>query len=143
MAFDPNSPSESHAVLSGDIDQIRENCVQLRKHENGAAAPSNLVAGMLWYDTTGPYLKIRRSDNGGWYYVYLGTQACVEAGLTVTPAQINNLAQKGVNNDITSMTGLDANGIPNAVEWNGAAKTISTSDPSGGDDGDIWFKYTT
>ena len=89
MAFDPNSPAESHAVLSGDINQIRENCVQLRKHESGASAPSNLVAGMLWYDTNGPYLKIRRSDNGGWYYIYLGTQACVETGLTVTPAQIN------------------------------------------------------
>jgi len=93
MAFDPNSPAESHAVLSGDINQTRENFVQLRKHESGAVAPSNLVAGMLWYDTNGPYLKIRRSDNGGWYYIYLGTQACVEAGIIATPAQINRVAE--------------------------------------------------
>jgi len=115
MAFDPNSPAESHAVLSGDINQIRENDVQLRKNESGASAPSNLVAGMLWYDTNGPYLKIRRADNGGWYYIYLGTQACVEAGLTVTPAQLNdviNKALKGANADITSMIGLNDSGIP-------------------------------
>ncbi len=27
--------------------------------------------------------------------------------------------------------------------WGGSAKTVSTSDPSGGNDGDFWFKYTT
>ena len=27
-------------------------------------------------------------------------------------------------------------------KWDGARKYVSTSDPSGGDDGDIWFKYT-
>ena len=26
--------------------------------------------------------------------------------------------------------------------WGGSAKTVSTSDPSGGNDGDFWFKYT-
>ena len=25
--------------------------------------------------------------------------------------------------------------------WGGSAKTVSTSDPSGGNDGDFWFKY--
>ena len=29
----------------------------------------------------------------------------------------------------------------NATEWNGAAKTVSTAMPSGGADGDIWFRY--
>ena len=89
MAFDPNSPSESHAVLSGDVDQIRENCVQLRKNESGAVAPSNLVAGMLWHDTTGPYLKVRKADNGSWLYVLLGTPACTEGQILATPAEIN------------------------------------------------------
>lgn len=31
--------------------------------------------------------------------------------------------------------------VANAVEWAGAALTISASAPSGGADGDIWFKY--
>ena len=26
--------------------------------------------------------------------------------------------------------------------WGGSAKTVSTSDPSGGSDGDFWFKYS-
>ncbi len=30
----------------------------------------------------------------------------------------------------------------NATKWGGAAYTVSTSDPSGGADGDFWFKYT-
>ena len=29
----------------------------------------------------------------------------------------------------------------NAVEWNGAVKTVSASAPSGGSDGDIWLQY--
>lgn len=29
---------------------------------------------------------------------------------------------------------------PNSTAWDGANKTVSTSDPSGGSDGDIWFK---
>lgn len=29
-----------------------------------------------------------------------------------------------------------------SVKWQGASKTVSTSNPSGGSDGDIWFKYT-
>ena len=36
---------------------------------------------------------------------------------------------------------FDSNGRANdALKWNGANKTISTSAPSGGADGDIWFQ---
>jgi len=31
--------------------------------------------------------------------------------------------------------------VGNATRWNGSAKTVSTSGPSGGADGDIWFQY--
>lgn len=31
--------------------------------------------------------------------------------------------------------------VNNATRWNGAAKTVSTADASGGADGDIWFQY--
>jgi len=102
MAFDPNSPTESHTVLSGDINQIRENCVQLRKHESGASAPSNLVAGMLWHDTTGPYLKVRKADNGSWLYVLLGTAPCTEGQILATPAEINKACDLTSNGFFTS-----------------------------------------
>ena len=97
MAFDPNSPAESHAVLSGDIDQIRENFIQLRKHETGASEPSNLVAGMLWHDTNGAYLKIRKADNGSWLYVLLGTAQCTEGQILATPAEINKACDLTTN----------------------------------------------
>ncbi len=32
--------------------------------------------------------------------------------------------------------------VADSVKWNGAAKTVSTSAPSGGANGDIWFQYT-
>lgn len=32
--------------------------------------------------------------------------------------------------------------VLNATKWDNAAKTVSTSTPSGGSDGDIWFQYT-
>jgi len=102
MAFDPNSPAESHAVLSGDIDQIRENCVQLRKHETGASEPSNLVAGMLWHDTNGAYLKVRKADNGSWLYVLLGTAPCTEGQILATPAEINKACDLTTNAFFTS-----------------------------------------
>jgi len=102
MAFDPNSPAESHAVLSGDINQIRENCVQLRKHESGASAPSNLVAGMLWHDINGPYLKIRKNDNSSWLYILLSTAACTEGQILATPAEINKACDLTTNAFFTS-----------------------------------------
>lgn len=39
----------------------------------------------------------------------------------------------------TSNTSVVAN--LNATKWNGAAKTVSTSAPSGGSAGDVWFRY--
>lgn len=40
----------------------------------------------------------------------------------------------------TATTATSATNASNATTWNGANKTVSTSDPSGGVDGDIWFK---
>jgi hypothetical protein len=31
--------------------------------------------------------------------------------------------------------------VDNALKWDGATKYVSTTDPSGGSDGDIWFQY--
>lgn len=39
-------------------------------------------------------------------------------------------------------TATNATNAETATKWNGATKTISTSSPSGGADGDVWFKYT-
>lgn len=60
-------------------------------------------------------------------------------------------ASRGVANGVAS---LDAGGkVPvgqlnvstltaaDAPRWAGAARTVSTSAPSGGQDGDLWFQY--
>lgn len=38
-------------------------------------------------------------------------------------------------------TGNTTNTAADSTKWNGAAKTVSTGNPSGGTNGDIWFKY--
>ena len=60
MAFDPNSPAASHEGLA-DITAIRTNFNALRNCEASATEPSNLVAGMLWYDTATLALKLRKA----------------------------------------------------------------------------------
>ena len=69
MAYDPNSPAQTHNALT-DIDQIRENTNQLRKHEIGSAEPINLVAGIIWIDTTNHQVKVRNENNNGWIIIY-------------------------------------------------------------------------
>lgn len=35
----------------------------------------------------------------------------------------------------------EASQSDDATDWDGAGKTVSVNDPSGGSDGDMWFKY--
>lgn len=69
MAFDPQVPNISHEALA-DVTAIRENFNQLRKCEAGATEPSNLVAGMFWYDTSANLLKLRDEANSAWQNVW-------------------------------------------------------------------------
>lgn len=52
--------------------------------------------------------------------------------LRVTDETLQNIPQK----DGIVQVGL------NSDKWDGADKTVSTSSPSGGNDGDIWMEYT-
>ena len=36
---------------------------------------------------------------------------------------------------------IGSQSVANATKWNGSTQYTSTADPSGGNDGDIWFKY--
>jgi len=54
----------------------------------------------------------------------------------------HGLLKKLDNDALHAMLGTGAWGHPDASKWDGAAKTVSTDDPSGGSNGDIWFKYT-
>lgn len=72
MAYDPDSPAQDNAGLD-DIDQIRENCNQLRSLQQGSSAPTSTVAGMFWLYTPGAgdwVLKQRNSANDDWIDIY-------------------------------------------------------------------------
>ncbi|MEW5802663.1 MAG: hypothetical protein AB1847_11245 [bacterium] len=85
MAFNYNSPAISNEALV-DIEQIRENFLQLIKCHRGSAAPiidSTHSAGMFWLYTpaTGNWvLRQRNKDNNGWIDLWELTSSGVPAG---------------------------------------------------------------
>lgn len=52
------------AALS--LQAFEDNFASLKSTFSGATAPLNLVAGMLWYDTTAHVLKVRNEGNTDW-----------------------------------------------------------------------------
>ena len=53
-----------------DLGNIENNFACLKSSFSGTSAPSNPVAGMLWYDTTNNLLKLRNAANNAWLEVY-------------------------------------------------------------------------
>jgi len=61
--------ASAHAVQT-DMQNIENNFAALKSAFSGAAAPSDLIAGMVWYDTTTHILKIRNEANTAWQSVW-------------------------------------------------------------------------
>lgn len=57
----------------------------------------------------------------------------------ITPASIGALSSTG--KAASASTADNATNAVNAIKWNGASRTVSSSGPSGGVDGDVWFQY--
>ena len=73
---------------------------------------------------------------GGYMTTTIVTRAVKGSPLTNTEMDSNL-----TNLQATADAALPATSTAvNATEWNGAAMTVSTSAPSGGSDGDIWFE---
>ena len=53
-----------------DLGNIENNFACLKSSFSGTSAPSNPVAGMLWYDTTNNLLKLRNAANNAWLEIY-------------------------------------------------------------------------
>lgn len=53
-----------------DLGNMENNFACLKSSFSGTSAPSNPVAGMLWYDTTNKRLKLRNAANNAWLEVY-------------------------------------------------------------------------
>lgn len=60
----------SDHVVQTDMANIEKNFAALKSTFSGAAAPSNLVAGMWWFDTTANILKLRNEANNAWQSVW-------------------------------------------------------------------------
>jgi hypothetical protein len=53
-----------------DLTNMENNFACLKSSFSGTSAPSNPVAGMLWYDTTNNILKLRNAGNSAWIEIY-------------------------------------------------------------------------
>ena len=57
-------------VAQTDMQNIENNFAALKSCFSGSSAPSNLVAGMWWFDTTNHLLKVRNEANDAWQSVW-------------------------------------------------------------------------
>ena len=60
----------SSHVGQTDLQNMENNFACLKSSFSGTSAPSNPVAGMLWYDTTNNLLKLRNAANNAWLEIY-------------------------------------------------------------------------
>ncbi len=61
---------DANHVGQTDLGNIENNFACLKSSFSGTSAPSNPVAGMLWYDTTNNLLKLRNAANNAWLEIY-------------------------------------------------------------------------
>ena len=75
-------------------------------------------------------------------YKFSGTAI---TGVLQTASNLNDVAAKDTSRDNLGVEiGVDVQGFFSASAGTNAngARTVSTNAPSGGSDGDIWYKYT-
>ena len=66
-------------------------------------------------------------------------------GVLKTASNLNDVAAKNTSRDNLGVEiGVDVQGFFSASAGTNAngARTVSTSSPSGGSDGDVWYKYS-
>jgi hypothetical protein len=75
-------------------------------------------------------------------YKFSGTAI---TGVLQTASNLNDVAAKNTSRDNLGVEiGVDVQGFFSASAGTNAngARTVSTSSPSGGSDGDVWYKYS-
>lgn len=75
-------------------------------------------------------------------YKFSGTAI---TGVLQTESNLNDVAAKDTSRDNLGVEiGVDVQGFFSASAGTNAngARTVSTSSPSGGSDGDVWYKYS-
>ena len=61
---------DSTFVVQTTMANVEKNFAALKSSFSGAAAPSNPIAGMWWFDTTANLLKLRNEANNAWQSVW-------------------------------------------------------------------------
>jgi hypothetical protein len=122
---------------SGINNAIREVMAHLKDFQTGASGDNLTVAGNL--NLTGELQLNGSAGTSGYYLKSLGSgvdPVWADLGLGTMSTQ----ASSSVSITGGTITGTTVNGY--TVGSNATNnKTISTSSPSGGSDGDIWYKY--
>lgn len=136
MAFDDTSPATGHQALS-DIDQIRNNLIELRQFEKSTSAPTNPVEGMLWWKDNGDgSFSMYQYTGGAWTSKYLWKSTDLPAkkseldahtGANITSAVAVHGIKQGSGN------GLDADMVDgsHASAFAPASHTSATSNVHG------------
>ena len=110
-----------------DLTNMKNNFACLKSCFSGTSAPSNPVAGMLWYDTTNNLLKLRNAANNAWLEIYDFGNDRVAAGKVGT----DSLASGAVTDaKVTSVGGskITAGSIPSGKFKAGAIAGADIAD---------------
>jgi len=118
---------DANHVGQTDLGNIENNFACLKSSFSGTSAPSNPVAGMLWYDTTNNLLKLRNAANNAWLEIYDFGNDRVAAGKVGT----DSLASGAVTDaKVTSVGGskITAGSIPSGKFQAGAIAGADIAD---------------
>ena len=118
---------DANHVGQTDLGNIENNFACLKSNFSGTSAPSNPVAGMLWYDTKNYLLKLRNWANNAWLEIYDNGQDRVAAGKVGT----DSLASGAVTDaKVTSVGGskITAGSIPSGKFQAGAIAGADIAD---------------
>lgn len=78
-------------VRATDLQAFENNFAALKSSFSGSSAPSNAVAGMLWYDTSTGFLKVRNTANTTWISIYDVVNDVVPSNKVVLASLINGI----------------------------------------------------
>jgi hypothetical protein len=107
-----------------DLQAFENNFAALKSAFSGTSAPSNIVAGMAWLDTTLSLLKTRNTANDAWNIMLNVVAAGLTAGDTfyASAANVLGILAKG-----TTYQSLNMNAGATAPQWQASLQSLMTA----------------
>jgi len=116
--------------VQSNMGQIEDNFAALKSMFSGASAPSDLVAGMLWFHTTNKIPKLRNNANDAWLGVMQG-DASHKIWVYRNTAPDGWVVDSGVTDTVLALKGgaqaYNENGGTTAGTWTQPDGTLSTA----------------